>query len=142
MQSSWYLVLDKSKFHVYVATINSEEAIRIDWHKDSTLEFSLFTEKEGEEKFYIGKSYYCQECVEEHLIVLLERYKLFQFNCRTVSYLILTLVEGFSADHVYPFFQKEHTLCGLEIAQCISIEEIDHFIQFRKEEEAKKNKSL
>jgi hypothetical protein len=130
----WYLVLDKSKFHVYVAMIGVEESIRIDWHKNSTLEFSPFLVKEGEHKELIGRAWYCQECIEEKVLEFLETYKLFQFNCRTVSYLLLTVVLGFEPNHVYPFFQKQDVMCGLELAQCFSPEEIHHFILYRRSE--------
>ncbi len=130
----WYLVLDKSKFHVYVAVITDTESVRIDWHKNSTLEFSPFLEKEGEQREMVGKAWYCQECMITKILDFLETYKLFEFNCRTVSYLILTTVLGFPPDHVYPFFQRQHILCGLEFSQCFSLEEIHHYIMYRKNE--------
>ena len=134
MSVDWYLVLDRSKFHVYVAFMGREEQFRIDWHTDSTLEGLVFVEKSGEERIFIGKGEFDQPSFEREILKLLEMYKLFQFNCRTVSYLILTKIVGYTPDYVYKFFKDHRILCGLEFGECFSVEEIHHYILYRDNE--------
>jgi hypothetical protein len=61
-------------------------------------------------------------------------YSLFDFNCRTVSYLILTDIVGFDPDEVYDLFKDSGVLCGLDKIQCVSLEEIYHYIRYREGE--------
>jgi hypothetical protein len=139
MSIDWYLVLDKSKFHVYVAFVGDGEQFRIDWHTNSTLEVSPFVEKEGETCISVGKGEWDQPSFEVAILELLERYKLFQFNCRTVSYLILTKIVGYKPDYIYQYFKENHILCGLEFGQCFSLDEIHHYILYRENEDNNNN---
>jgi hypothetical protein len=131
MDARWYLVWDRHRFHVYVAVETDLETVRIDWHQNSTLEFAPFTKKEGEEKVMVGRAPYCYQCLVDELYKRLYRYHLFSFNCRTVSFLIMTEVLGFDEQQVYDLFKARHTQCGLDSLQCFSPSEIDHFIAWR-----------
>ena len=131
MQARWYLVMDRYRFHAYVMVENELERIRIDWHQNSTLEVSAYTAKEDELVILIGEAPYCAECLFPTVCGLLYHYQLFDFNCRTVSYLILVDVMHFDDTAVYDHFVKNNTLCGLDPLQCFSPAEIDHYRRFR-----------
>ena len=74
-----------------------------------------------------------KRCIQKKIRGYLREYHLFDFNCRTVSYLILVEVLGFDANWVYEQFQKNSTLCGLgDRTACMSIDEIYHYIAWRR----------
>lgn len=131
MDARWFLVWDRHRFHVYLMVETALERVRIDWHQNSTLELAPYKDKMGEKQVLVGKAPYCSECLLEKTQKLLYRYQLFSFNCRTVSYLILTEVLGFDETRVYEYFRDENTLCGLDSMECFSVAEIDHFIAWR-----------
>ena len=125
--SKWLLVMDKNRFHVYVAVvINKDLQIRIDWNGDSTLTFKKYTFNPDEESYPIGDNGFCKLCIEKIMVNKLHEYHLFTFNCRTVSFLILTLV-GFDGTYIYNLYEHANVLCGLEESECLSIKEMQHF---------------
>jgi len=86
----------------------------------------------GETVILVGRTdAYCKRCIKEELRGFLREYALFDFNCRTVSYLIMTRVLGFDPDLVYAQFQKCRTVCGLNRDECFSIEELHHYVAWR-----------
>lgn len=131
----WFLVHDASLFHVYVAAIvNRTLAIRIDWRAESRLEFEQMRPTEGDRSYPMGQSsWFCKPCIEEALSSQMEEYRLFRFNCRTLSYLILTQVGRLEPGAVYQRFQSLGTLCGLDPRECLSLEEIRHYIAHQKQ---------
>lgn len=127
----WYLVVDEYKFHVYVtAAIPEKELyVRIDWHGNSTLSFEPYDDKPGEQRVHIGNSHtFCRHCIIDTMKNKMHYYRPFGFNCRTVAYLILTKVELFDATLVFDKFNEMDILCGLDPRECVSLEEIHHYI--------------
>jgi hypothetical protein len=135
----WYLVVDKYEFHVYVGAVchlpdKSQLRVRCDWHTDSTLTFRPFEFDSLEQNLPLGQSdWFCRLCCVEKLGEGMQQYKLFKFNCRTLSYLILWRVMGFAHDHVYKQFESLHIMCGLEPDQCLSLDEIHRYFAYRRE---------
>lgn len=132
----WYLVVDKYEFHVYVAAVcrGPSVQVRVDWHQDSTLTFRPFQFDRLEQNMPIGESdHFCRLCITEQLAQGMEEYKLFHFNCRTLSYLILCHVMGFEHELVYGKFQQLHILCGLQPDQCLALDEIRRYFAYKKE---------
>jgi len=132
---AWYLVLDPHRFHVFVAArLSPTVAVRIDWHDNSTFCFEPYVDRPGETRLWVGESaQFCKLCIDAQMAEVLERYKLFRFNCRTVSYLVLTQVVGFDREAVYAKFRDSQVLCGLEFAQCFSLDEVHHYVAYREE---------
>lgn len=144
-RTEWYLVWDVSHFHVYVmADIQRERAPaddedrkphrrwRIDWQDKSKLEFKHYQDKRGETLHRVGVTdFYCRHCIREAMSGLLHEYQLWNFNCRTVSYMLVVTVLGFDGRRVYQRFAQEKTLCGLDRDSCFTIDEIRHYIAWR-----------
>jgi len=132
--TQWYLVVDKYEFHVYVAAVCKEFQVRIDWHQDSTLTYRPFHFDQLEQNIPVDSSrLFCKPCTESKLRNSMQEYRLTHFNCRTLSYLILTQVQAFDPDQVYNKFQQLHILCGLEPLQCFSLDEIHRYVAYKKE---------
>jgi hypothetical protein len=139
----WFLVIDRYQFHVYVmAQICNKRAechlaVRIDWHDNSTFCTERYEAKEGEEEIYIGTTEsfckLCMECAMEDEMRRAKGYHLLRFNCRTVSFLVLTEVEGFDAERVYALFKKHEIRCGLDTEECFSRDEIQHYLEYSRE---------
>ena len=134
----WYLVVDKYQFHVYVAAVEQNVQnglkVRMDWHQDSTLTFRPFAFDVMEQNLLIGTSdWFCRQCTIDRLWSVMGEYKLFAFNCRTLSYLILWYVMHFPHDQVYACFEKFHLMCGLDETQCLSFIEIHRYLAYKKE---------
>lgn len=131
----WLLCMDKFKFHVFVvAVVRPDLYIDISWNKVSTLTFEPFKPKGGEECYLIGStSSFCKLCIEDEMMDKLGRYNLFQFNCRTVSFLILVLV-GFKPRDIFEIYKRVGILCGLDASSCLQIKEVGRFIEFEKYE--------
>jgi hypothetical protein len=125
-------MLDQAKFHVYVAVrLGPKYAVRIDWSDDSVMTFSKFEVIEGQTRIRVGWGDFCKARIEQAMQRRLKRgYSLFNFNCRTVSYLLLVKMGGFDSEEVYALFEKHNTLCGLDPEQCINPAEIRHFIEW------------
>jgi hypothetical protein len=130
----WYMVLDKYRFHVYVVAAMEKRDlyVRIDWHSNSTLCFEPYQNNTEEKHIFIDTTrHFCRECILKQMKTLMKSdYKLFRFNCRTVSYMILTQVAQFDAKKVYACFSNEDMLCGLDESECLSLEEIHHFVTY------------
>ena len=129
----WYLVLDQHKFHVYVAVAIQERDlyVRIDWHDNSTLCFEPYQNNNLETHVHIGTtSLFCRNCILDIMKEEMQTYKLFRFNCRTVSYLVLTKAMSFNAKKVFHRFNSMDILCGLDQSECLSLEEIHHYIAY------------
>lgn len=130
----WYLVVDKYEFHVYVAAVCSEFQVRIDWHQDSTLTYRPFHFDPLEQNIPVASSrWFCKPCTASKLRHSMHEYQLFSFNCRTLSYLILSEVQGFDPNMVYGKFKQLHIMCGLEPLQCFSLDEIHRYVAYKKE---------
>lgn len=148
-RTDWYLVWDRSHFHVYVmADIHRERVTaadatedddrkprrrwRIDWQDKSMLEFKHYDDKPYETLHKVGTTgAYCRRCIREVMSGLLHEYRLWGFNCRTVSYMIVVTVLGFDGAAVYRKFAQEKTLCGLDRSACFSLDELQHYIAWR-----------
>ena len=131
MTDKWHLVWDAHRFHVYVMVAREEERVRLDWRQHSSLDVNPYAEVAGELVLAVGSAPYCIDCVFEKAAKLLKHYQLFVFNCRTVSYLLLTDVMGFDERAVYKMFAAQDTLCGLDMSQCFTMAEIDHFRKWK-----------
>lgn len=133
----WYLMLDQYQFHVFVAVrLGKKRAVRIDWSDDSVLTFSKFEVIEGQTRIRVGWSDFCKGTIEREMRKRLKRgYSLFNFNCRTVSYLLLVKIGGFESEHVYTLFEDNNTLCGLDPEHCIDPSEIRRFIRWEQNQE-------
>ncbi len=130
----WFLVVDKYEFHVYVAAVCRQFQVRIDWHQDSTLTYRPFHFDQLEQNIAVGRGHwFCKPCIETQLRHGMQEYRLFHFNCRTLSYLILTRVAQFDPDEVYAKFDKLRLLCGLQPVQCLSLDEIHRYVAYKKE---------
>jgi hypothetical protein len=128
----WLLVFDESNFHVYVvARLTKNLSIRIDWNTNTTLTFERYQKKKTETESVIGTSEmnFCKLCLQDDIVNRLREYNLFKFNCRTVSFLILIMM-GFKTDGVWSHFERANMLCGLDETQCLSADEIHHFLQY------------
>lgn len=130
----WFLMADESHFHVYLKAVIKSLGynIRIDWHDNSTLGFEAFLpETKKSEEIFIGKTdWFCRNCIIKCIESDMETYKLFKFNCRTVAYIILTKICRFPANQVEEEFAKTQMMCGLDERDCISMEEIRHYIAY------------
>jgi hypothetical protein len=126
----WYLVVDKYQFHVYVvaAMKDCQLYVRIDWHNNSTLCFEPYIESSEEKHLHIGRTRkFCRQCILDIVKDEMQSYKLFKFNCRTLSYMVLTKAMQFDAEAVYEQFNSQDLLCGLDMAECLSLEEMHHY---------------
>ena len=126
----WKLAIDHARFHVYaVAIISPDLWVRVDWNETHKLTFKPYVVKEREIVIDVGFSDgFCKLCLEKE--IYLEDYKLFEFNCRTVTFIVLTLM-GFDSPKLYAMFTKNNVLCGLDESKCLSVDEITHFIQWQ-----------
>lgn len=131
----WYLLLDRNRFHVFIGVvINKNLTIRIDWNRDATLTFKKYEEYIYEEKTFLGKRDFSKSEIKKLMKNKLKNYDLFYFNCRTVTYMILTKIVHFDSHEVYNLFKQYSIMCGLKEEECLSMEEIEHFISFQEEE--------
>ena len=130
----WLLVMDKNRFHVYVVAVieSTQKMVRIDWHDSSHLTFRPYAYNDQEEAYEVGESRlpYCKECIRGQLNA--GGYDLFNFNCRSVSYIILVMM-GFKARYVFEYFKAANVLCGLDERQCLTETEIRRFIAYEKD---------
>lgn len=135
-ETSWYLMVDRDSFHVYVGVHvqGLRGRLRIDWQDNSRLELSWL--KRGFDRhdraILIGKTaQFCRACLVEKVRALhMQHYQLFHFNCRTVTYLILTRVQGFDKHAVYQHFVDGEILCGLDERECVSLTELHHYLNW------------
>lgn len=129
--TKWMLCMDRYRFHVFVVAVTDQGLrIRIDWNKESTLTFENYEPESGEEAYFIGQNdFFCKLCLQDTIASHLEKYQLFKFNCRTVSFMILVMV-GFDSHHIYEQFQKRRVLCGLDQSECLKLNEMRHFFQW------------
>lgn len=127
------MVIDKYQFHVYVVAAMKECQlyVRIDWHNNSTLCFEPYQENSEEKHIHIGTTRrFCRQCILDMIKKEMHAYKLLQFNCRTLSYMLLTKTQGFDADFVYEQFNSRDLLCGLDMTECVSLEEMHHYYSY------------
>jgi hypothetical protein len=149
----WFLVADKSHFHVYVVAsiaperesrawyatpdyhpIGRRRERRIDWDETSVLKFRDYEPRDGETVTWVGRRVgYCKRCIKEKMRVRLREYSLFKFNCRTVSFMILTDIAGLGPREVYEKFAANGTLCGLDDSECLTLESLKQYIAWREE---------
>lgn len=133
----WFLVTDESRFHTYVKAVIKDEGleIRVDWHDNSTLCFERFvpeTTKVGD-CVAIGKTtWFCRECIVRGMESDMKTYNLFKFNCRTVSFVILTKICRFDPQKVEGLFDSLRILCGIDERECLSTTEISHYLEYTK----------
>lgn len=129
----WFLVMDKYHFHVFVVVFITKEIgpIRIDWNFDSTLTFEPYKMNEGDDYSYlIGTTEtFCKLCIQEHIIKDLRAYELFDFNCRTATFLVF-ITSGFDAHSLLKKFEEHDVLCGLKKENCLTLSEMKHFINW------------
>ena len=136
----WSLVADQDRFHVFLvaqiqAPVNLE--VRIDWRAVSRLEFEPHVRDTREEMVPVGETRgFCRLCAIAHLRRFMQDYNLFVFNCRTVSYLLLTELCRFDPARTYDLFDEHELLCGLQMDECLSVTEIEHYIHHRQTEAA------
>jgi len=146
-QREWYLAFDSSHFHVYVVVVvviddepprRHRLAIRIDWNDESTLTFKRLTpsDEKRESRVLIGVADFCKRTVELGLVDYMESYKLFRFNCRTVSFLVL-YTSGFDADHIYEQYARNNVLCGLVEGECMKLESLRQYLRWQQEKQLK-----
>ena len=137
----WYLVVDKFEFHVYVAAVcrATRMQVRCDWHQNTSLTFNPFQFDKLEQNLLIGHSdWFCRCCIVEQIDAIMKEvgardYRLFHFNCRSMSYLILWRIMGFPHELVYGKFDELHILCGLDPSQCLKLAEIRRYFAYKKE---------
>jgi len=129
--AEWYLVIDSYSFHVYVAVIipNKNLQIRIDWQDNSQLTFEKYKFNKNEKSFFIFKQDFCKLCLENEIKNKLTTYKLFTFNCRSVSFIILCLA-GYDPKKLFVIFETNNVLCGIQTDQCITFEELIHYLDW------------
>lgn len=137
----WYLVVDKYEFHVYVGllvrfTEPPAETVqaRIDWHQDSTLTFRPFVFDALEQAVPVGSGvWFCRACTQQKLeaSMLRHQYRLFRYNCRTLSYLVLVQVARFEPTAVYAQFERLRLMCGLEPRECLALVEVHRYFAWR-----------
>lgn len=137
-------MVDKYEFHVYVSAVCRAPGglrVRCDWHQNTTLTFKPFVFDKLEQNLLIGQSqWFCRCCITEQISDIMEEanrkeYKLFEFNCRTMSYLILWRIMSFDHALVYGKFDQLHILCGLNPIHCLSLDEIRRYFDYRRENE-------
>lgn len=131
--TTWLLVMDKHRFHVYVVSLlNDNLHIRIDWNRDSTLTFEKFVFNKEEDNYIIGKGDFSKSLIERIIKDQLKEYELFNFNCRTVAFLVLKIA-GFKERYLYNLFKKSEILCGIDKGACLSVKELHHFSDYEEE---------
>lgn len=132
----WFLMADESHFHVYVKAVIKKLGlvIRIDWRNVSELQFEKFQPDEKvSECLRVGETdWFCRHCIIECLKSDMRTYRLFQFNCRTVAFIILTKVCLFSSSKVENMLDNKSMLCGLDERECLSEPEIKHYLAYTK----------
>jgi len=136
LQVEWFLMADPSHFHVYVKAVirKMNLSIRIDWRNVSELQFEAFSpEEKFSECIAVGKTdWFCRDCIIKCLEKDMKTYHLFQFNCRTVAYIILTKVCLFDSRKIEDILDQKLMLCGLDERECVSPAEISHYIAYTK----------
>jgi hypothetical protein len=130
-ETEWLMIFDAHKFHVYIVVLLESGATRIDWQDDSRLTFEPYVPQPAQETHAMGIASFCAACLEEEIKPYLSEYKLFKFNCRTVSVLIL-LRMGFDSEAIYKPLAQASMMCGLNESECMSADEIRHFIDWYK----------
>jgi hypothetical protein len=129
-KAKWLLSLDEARFHVYITILTSKyKGIRIDWRDDSVLTFEETTLDEDNEYIVVGRADYCKACIEKSIKPLLKQYRLGDFNCRTVSWLLL-LMAGFEETYVHHLFESHKIMCGVNAKESINMDEMRHFIDW------------
>lgn len=141
MDVTWCLMTDESRFHVYVVAQLPDVAVRIDWRVTSRLEFEKYTPNDKDECMPIGQAPgFCRDCIIHTMHYYLQQYQLLKFNCRTVSYLILTEACGFDPTAVYEQLETRQMLCGLGNQwDCLALPEIHHYISWKHAERRREN---
>lgn len=135
-ETRWYLMVDRDRFHVYVgAQVEGMRGrLRIDWHDNSQLELRWLRHgfDRDAEAILIGTTRnFCKACLVERVKSLhMQHYQIFRFNCRTVTYLILTRVYGFDKQVVYDHFVNGQIMCGLDESECVSLNELHHYLNW------------
>jgi hypothetical protein len=142
MSVQWYLVADSARFHTFlVAELGTpiNMIVRIDWHAISVLECRPYVPEHGDEHIAVGEtSGFWLGGIVACLMRYDRDYHLFAYNCRTVSYLILTEYCRFDARCVFELYETHKILCGVEgMDACISIDEFIHYIHHRELEASK-----
>ncbi len=131
----WYLMVDRDHFHVYVgARIPGEGVLRIDWEDDSRLSMRRLPHgfARDNKAILVGTTpTYCKACLVEGMRAQhLQHYQLFSFNCRTVAYLLLVCVLRFDAERIYALYSDDGILCGINSAECVSLNELHHYLNW------------
>lgn len=131
----WELVADGDRFHVFlIAQLGSPVnlAIRIDWRHKNRLEFEPYKVDKRDERIPLVQETrgFCRLCLISRILVLTHDYHLFAFNCRTVSYLILTEWCRFDKNEILGLFEKHDLRCGVgSLDDCLSVTEIEHYVK-------------
>ena len=132
----WFLMADQSHFHVYVKAVikKLDLVIRVDWRNVSELQFEQFAPDEKvSECMKVGETdWFCRDCIIKSIERDMKTYHLFKFNCRTVAFVILTKVCLFSSTMVEEMLDSKFMLCGLDERECVSDQEIKHYIAYTK----------
>ncbi len=140
----WSLVADGDRFHVFLvaalgAPLNRE--VRIDWRALNRLEFEPYVTDARDERIRVDEGEtrgFCRLCTIAQLRLLMHHnYHLFAFNCRTVSYLLLTEGCRFDAQRTLSLFEEHDLRCGVgSLDDCLSVVEIQHYIRHKQSEAA------
>lgn len=127
----WFVGIDPARFHAFVVVKLPIATIRVDWRQTSRLEVEPYKATEGDELVPLGKRPgFCRDCLVHMLKGYMRQYSLFMFNCRTVTYLVCTEAAGFAPGDVFNVFDARDMRCGLgDVTECLSLEEIHHFVE-------------
>lgn len=142
----WELVADGDRFHVFlIAQLGAplNQSIRVDWRHKNRLEFEPYYANPRDERIPLQWQTrgFCRLCLISRILVLTHDYHLFAFNCRTVSYLILTEWCYFDKHQVLTLFEKHDLRCGVgSLDDCLSITEIEHYVKHVQSEQQQVNK--
>jgi hypothetical protein len=129
---TWLLCIDRYSFHVYITVLDNTDddemrGVRIDWCRDSSLEFSKFKFHRRERYIFVGEAVFDQNSISRCIKHDLKRYDISDFNCRTVSALVLCHA-GFDKKKISRMFEKNDILCGLKDGECFRKEEFKRYL--------------
>ena len=116
----WFMAMDAHRFHVYVVVaLDPNVWLRIDWDDNSTLTFKPLEPNAFayNQRFHVGTRRFSHASIKRQLTGYMQEYKLFRFNCRTVSFAVLCAA-GFNPDLVFRLFEQQDVLCGLVEDEC------------------------
>jgi hypothetical protein len=126
----WFLLIDPSLFHVFVVAVAGEERVRFDWDDENRLKAGPYVPTLGETVLEVGDTGCCVPCCKAGIAQYNQHYQLFSFNCRTVSFLLLTQVKKFPVPKVSQLFLTNGVVCGLDRRECFTARELRHLLDW------------